>query len=99
MTQPIPLWELALAQRSRTERQRRIRARHAKTRRIEALRSLEDALYRAGFVPGRSIDTWSRARQGQAYLWARAFLAGDENLPPPEFLVRWRLRWALKWYA
>lgn len=33
-----------------------------------------------------AIVQWPRAVQGQAYLWARAFLAGDESLPPPPYL-------------
>ena len=30
-----------------------------------------------------TIRGWSRARQASAYVWARAFLDGREDLPPP----------------
>jgi hypothetical protein len=50
---------------------------------------LHELLNQAGFpVHLRDVVGWPRHDQGAAYLWARAFLGGAENLPPPEFLVR-----------
>jgi hypothetical protein len=34
-----------------------------------------------------TIHRWSREMQGQAYLWARAFLEGREDVPPPPFVA------------
>jgi hypothetical protein len=34
------------------------------------------------------IHNWTRAMQGRAYLWAIAFVAGQEDLPPPDFVVQ-----------
>jgi hypothetical protein len=33
-----------------------------------------------------AIHSWTRAMQGQAYLWATAFLLGREDLPPPQWV-------------
>lgn len=52
--------------------------------------ALADVLRRAGAETSLvTIHTWSRAQQGQAYLWARGFLDGREDVPPPMF-VEWR---------
>jgi len=33
-----------------------------------------------------TVRNWSRARQGQAYLWAYARLLGREDVPRPEWM-------------
>jgi hypothetical protein len=35
-----------------------------------------------------TIHAWSRAEQGQAYLWALDFIHGREDVPPPEHVAR-----------
>jgi hypothetical protein len=42
---------------------------------------LAEAGYEISLV---AIGGWSRPEQGDAYLWARRFLDGDESLPPPD---------------
>lgn len=49
---------------------------------------LVSALARAGHtVALATVHAWSRPDQGAAYLWAMAFLAGREDLPPPWHVV------------
>lgn len=48
---------------------------------------LADLLARAGYPVGLVvIHTWPRHVQGEAYLWARAFLDGREDLDAPLFV-------------
>jgi hypothetical protein len=49
-----------------------------------ALGELRAVLRRAGYdVAVADLARWSRPLQGAAYLWARDFAAGREDLPPP----------------
>jgi hypothetical protein len=81
-----PLWRRAQLERRRGY----LRASEG---RVRARRVLGDLLSRAGFGCSRvSIHGWTRGEQGLAYLWALAFLAGREELPPPEH-VRAASRW------
>jgi hypothetical protein len=40
------------------------------------------------FVSLITVHQWTRQQQGQAYLWARAFLLGREDVPAPEWVTR-----------
>lgn len=69
-----PLRERALAVRSMS---------------VGARLALARLLTRAGEpVSIVSIHCWSRVEQGAAYLWAQAKLAGREDLPAPEHVMR-----------
>lgn len=53
--------------------------------------ALVEVLHQAGEkVSLATVHTWTRAQQGEAYLWARAYLLGREDLPAPEHVARWR---------
>ncbi|HTA20267.1 MAG TPA: hypothetical protein VK989_13305 [Polyangia bacterium] len=83
---PGYLWQRAVDRRARGYL--RGTNRSAKARMV-----LADLLRRCGYDVGLvAIHAWTRARQGEAYLWAIAFLSGREDLPPPIFLRRksWR---------
>jgi hypothetical protein len=50
--------------------------------------TLAALLARAGYDVGLVVvRTWPRHMQGEAYLWARAFVDGREDLPAPGFVV------------
>jgi hypothetical protein len=52
--------------------------------RRRAIGVLHDLLFRAGYDVGfTTLYAWPRAWQGSAYLWAVAYLGGQENLSPP----------------
>jgi hypothetical protein len=79
-----PVWRRALLSRTR-ERLRR------ENRSAKARLSLQAILHRAGFVVSLvAIHSWSRDAQGQAYLWAVAFLSGLEDVPAPSFVFEAR---------
>jgi len=60
----------------------------AENRSAAARLALASLLLRAGYnVSLVTIHTWSRETQGRAYLWARAFVDGREDLPAPPFVV------------
>lgn len=49
--------------------------------------ALADLLWKAGHpVSLVTIHTWPRHVQGEAYLWARAFVDGREDLAAPAFV-------------
>lgn len=78
---PLELWQRALLARL-AERRARYQA-SARARLV-----LVAMLTRAGYpVSLTRVHVWSRAMQGQAYLWAHAFLWGLEDVPPPDFVV------------
>lgn len=53
-----------------------------------SLRQLRTELRRAGYdVTVADLDRWSRPMQGQAYLWARGFAEGREDVPVPEWVA------------
>lgn len=76
-----PLWSRALYSRAlETVKSQNCGAR-ARLVLVELLRSAGHA------VSLPTVHRWSRAQQGQAYLWARAFLEGREDLYAPAFVV------------
>jgi hypothetical protein len=76
-----PLWRRALRARA----VERIKEQNRSARSRLALQRL---LARAHFdVSLVVIHQWSRPMQGEAYLWALAYVEGREDLPPPGFLV------------
>lgn len=53
-----------------------------------SLGQLRAVLRRAGYdVTVAELGRWSRPMQGQAYLWARDFAEGREDLPVPEWVA------------
>jgi hypothetical protein len=80
--EPEPLYRRALLARAETLQRQANRSARARL-------ALQNILLRAGeAVSLTTIHTWSRAQQGQAYLWAVAFLAGREDLPAPEWVKK-----------
>jgi hypothetical protein len=74
------LWRRAL----RTRDLVKCRANRSAKARLELARLLA----RAGHPVGVTVvHTWPRHLQGEAYLWARAFVDGREDLPAPGFVV------------
>jgi hypothetical protein len=79
---PEPIWRRALIARAKhlladTNRARRSRL------------ALAEILRRTGYDVGLVVvSSWSRAQQGEAYLWAIARLAGREDLPAPEWIAK-----------
>lgn len=72
-----PLWRRALLDRARREVKDRRRC--MSTRLV-----LLDLLKRAGEPVGLvAVGAWTTAEQRSAHLWAVAFLAGREDIPPP----------------
>jgi hypothetical protein len=75
------LWERAMRAREAERAQRRGQGAAARL-------ALVDVLRKAGVqVSLVTVHRWPRERQGEAYLWAIAFLNGREDLPMPGFLV------------
>jgi hypothetical protein len=74
------LWRRALRTRDR------VKARASSSARSRL--ALAALLARAGHDVGLVVvRTWPRRMQGEAYLWARAFVDGREDLPAPGFVV------------
>lgn len=75
-----PLWRRALIER---ERERLADSNRGAASRL----ALKQRLFEAGRdVPLATIHRWTRAMQGEAYLWAVAFAFGREDLPAPDFV-------------
>jgi hypothetical protein len=73
-----PLYRRALLERARTYLDGHNRGARSRL-------ALAKLLRRAGyFISLVSVRGWTRHEQGEAYLWAVAFLAGREDLPVPQ---------------
>lgn len=82
MTLRRELWQRALAKARRLELEESNRGARARL-------ALADVLRRCGYeVSLVTIHSWSREAQGQAYLWAIAFLEGREDLPAPTHVAK-----------
>lgn len=83
MSAAEPLWREALIDRARAK----VASFGASHGNHESRLALHRVLARAGaHISLMEIHAWPRHRQGEAYLWAVAFVAGREDLPPPPFL-------------
>jgi hypothetical protein len=80
MSPGTELWQRATVRRAREAAPRNYGARA----RLVLWRLLADAGHPTSLV---TIATWPRAWQGDAYLWAYAFVNGREDMPPPAFLL------------
>lgn len=80
----VEMWPTRLAEPPKTvEEVRPV----GENRGARARLALQHALRRTGHsVSLVTIHCWTRARQGEAYLWAVAFLEGREDLPAPQFV-------------
>ena len=76
-----PLWRRALLRR---ELDHLAATNRGALSRLALGRLLRGAGYPVSLV---ALHRWSRARQGEAYLWACARMLGREDLPAPEWLI------------